>query len=74
METIGILLAAATIVFLGRVGFILYEVLAMDFDFNRPWPKEQAAVSQVQKPKAPVALNARREEKINVVAATAVSR
>ncbi len=46
MEIIAYLLVTGLLVFLGRVGFILYEVLSMDFDFNRPWPDEITQTGQ----------------------------
>lgn len=40
MVTLVFLLALAVLAFLGKVGFIVYQAMSMDFDFNRPWPTE----------------------------------
>ncbi|MGB3589768.1 MAG: hypothetical protein WBA23_24685 [Tunicatimonas sp.] len=40
METLMYLTLAGVLVYLGRIGFIVYEALQMDFNFERPWPED----------------------------------
>ena len=40
METIIILSSIGVLAFLGKVGLIAYEVLQMDFNFDKPWPED----------------------------------
>ena len=51
MGTILFLAVAVVLVFLGRVGFIVYETLLMDFDFNRPWHEDETTSEQLPEPK-----------------------
>ncbi len=73
MEIIVILVATGSLAFLGRVGFIIYEVLSMDFDFNRPWPQDVISTNQVQESKASVRLNVRREKEVKELTVVPVS-
>ena len=58
MEILTTSLVTALLVFLGRVSFILYEALSMDFDFNRPWPNETV---QTEQPEVLVLSNVQQE-------------
>ena len=40
METILIVSSIGVLAFLGKVGLIAYEVLQMDFNFDKPWPED----------------------------------
>ena len=40
METIIILSSIGVLAFLRKVGLIAYEVLQMDFHFDKPWPED----------------------------------
>lgn len=51
MEIFAFLLAIVVLFFLGRVGFLIHEVMSMDFDFNRPWPDELPQADQVEQQK-----------------------
>ena len=47
MKFIVIISAAGVLGFFGKVGFVIYEALCMDFDFDRPWPEDNIETGRV---------------------------
>lgn len=47
MKFIVIISAAGVLGFFGKVGFVIYEALCMDFDFDRPWPEDNIDTGRV---------------------------
>ncbi|MGB3851753.1 MAG: hypothetical protein WA958_17425 [Tunicatimonas sp.] len=63
METILILLSIGVLAFLGKVGMIAFEVLPMDFNFDKPWPEDTPQSGQeisTKKPPVPSDLPVRK--------------
>ncbi len=52
MEIIAIVFAVGVFAFLAKAGFIVYEVLCMNFDFNMPWPDGNIEPDPTEKQKA----------------------
>ena len=51
METLMYLILAGVLVYFGRIGFIIYEILQMDFNFKQPWPEDTVINELKKKPK-----------------------
>jgi hypothetical protein len=52
MEIIAIVFVVGIFAFLAKAGFIVYEVLCMNFDFNLPWPEGNTQPDPTEKQKA----------------------
>lgn len=42
METLVYLSLTVALIYLGRIGFLIYEAWQMDFNFERPWPEDRS--------------------------------